>query len=60
MLFRNKQRDKAEDLNRKVERFRKRWQEGRGDLTFERSNGIGERNNDRGVSDSSFVYYDES
>lgn len=59
MFFRSRRRDKAEDLNRKVEKFRRWWQEGTGDLTSGGSNRSRESKPDRKASDSSFVYYEE-
>jgi hypothetical protein len=60
MFFRNRRKERGEDLNRKVESYRKWWQEGTGDLNFQRSNRPKDKADDRRASDSCFVYYEES
>jgi hypothetical protein len=59
MLFRTREKNKSEDLNRKVEKFRKWWQDETGDSSIERSGGSRENGAQRQPSDSSFVYYEE-
>jgi hypothetical protein len=60
MFFRSRRKVRGEDLNRKVESFRKWWQEGTGDLSFQKAERPKEKGHDRRASDSSFVYYEES
>jgi len=59
VFFRNRRKDTGDDLNRKVEKFRKRWQERRSHLSSNRSDGPTEDGVDRKAFDSSFVYYEE-
>jgi hypothetical protein len=59
VFFRNRRPEKGEDLNRKVEKFERRWKDGRGDLDFDRSTGSKDEAANRKPYDSSFVYYDE-
>ncbi len=59
MFFKPKDRSKGEDLNRKVEKFKKWWQDQSQDISMDRSNSKKHKPNERS-SDSSFVYSDET
>lgn len=59
MFFRNRRREKGENLDRKVEKFERRWKDGRGDLGFDKSTGSRDDGVNRKPYDSSFVYYEE-
>lgn len=59
MFFRNRHREKGEDLNQKVEKFRRRWRERREDSEFDRSSRSRDNGASRKAYDSSFVYYEE-
>jgi hypothetical protein len=59
MFFKPKDRNKGEDLNRKVERFRKWWQDASQDVSLDRSNSKKQKPHPKS-SDSSFVYSDET
>jgi hypothetical protein len=59
VFFRNRRREKGENLDRKVEKFERRWKDGREDLGFGRSNGSRDERVNRKPYDSSFVYYEE-
>jgi len=54
---RNKKRD--EDLNRKVEKYRRWWQDQPQDFSFEPSKSSEKNKRKHKPFDSSFVYYDE-
>jgi len=59
MFFKTRHKSRGEDLNRKVEKYRKWWQDKAGDSSFNRS-GSSEKNKPKGRSfDSSFVYHEE-
>ncbi len=58
MFFRTKNKNKAEDLNRKVERYKRWWQDQTWDIPCDRSNRSKEKNPQKPF-DSSFVYYEE-
>jgi 3'-phosphoadenosine 5'-phosphosulfate sulfotransferase len=60
VFFRNRRKDTGDDLNRKVEKFRRRWQERVSHLGGNRSDRLTEDGFERKASDSSFVYYEES
>jgi hypothetical protein len=60
MLFRPKNKNKGEDLNHKVEKFKKWWQDQTQDLSRDRSNSSKiDKRNERSC-DSCFVYDDEN
>ena len=59
MFFKSKNRSKGEDLNRKVEKFRKWWQDESQDISMDRSNSKKHKPYPKS-SDSSFVYSDET
>jgi hypothetical protein len=59
MFFKPKDRSKGEDLNRKVEKFRKWWQDESQDISMDRSNSKKRKPYPKS-SDSSFVYSDET
>ena len=59
MFFKSKDKNKGEDLNRKVERFRKWWQDETQDASPDRSGSKKHKSYPKS-SDSSFVYSDET
>jgi len=59
MFFKTRNKKRGEDLNRKLENFRRRWQNRPQDLSFEPSNRSKENKSKRRPLDSSFVYYEE-
>jgi hypothetical protein len=59
MFFKSKNKRKGEDLNRKVEKFRKWWQDESQNISRDRS-GSGKHKPFPKSSDSSFVYSDET
>jgi len=59
MFFKTKNRKKNEDLNRKVERYRRWWQDQSGELPFDGSNSSKKNQPKSKPFDSSFVYYEE-
>ena len=58
MFFKPKDKSKGEDLNRKVEEFKKWWQDQSQNVSTERSDLKKDKSSERS-SDSSFVYSDE-
>ncbi|KPL01221.1 MAG: hypothetical protein AMJ91_00785 [candidate division Zixibacteria bacterium SM23_73_3] len=59
MFFKSRNKKRGEDLNRKVEKFRRWWQDEPQNLSLERSNrSKGNKSTTRSF-DSSFVYYEE-
>jgi hypothetical protein len=59
VFFRNRRRERDEDLDRKVEKFQRRWKDRRGDLDLDRSTGSKDQGGNRKPYDASFVYYEE-
>jgi hypothetical protein len=59
MFFKPKSKSKGEDLNRKVEKFRKWWQEESPDRSRDRASSKKHKPYPQ-ASDSSFVYSDET
>jgi hypothetical protein len=59
MFFKNRNRDRGEDLNRKVEKYKRWWQDRGQDGSLRRSNSPKKTTDDGKPFDSSFVYYDE-
>lgn len=59
MFFKPKDKGKVEDLNRKVEKFRKWWQDESQDISMDRSSSKKHKPYPKS-SDSSFVYSDET
>jgi hypothetical protein len=60
VFFKNRRKERGEDLNRKVEKFRQWWQDETPDLSPKRQDAARENRPDREPSDSSFVYYEEN
>lgn len=58
MFFKRKDKGKSEDLNHKVEKFKKWWQDQSQNASTERSNFKKNKSSERS-SDSSFVYSDD-
>jgi hypothetical protein len=58
MFFKPKDKNQSEDLNRKVEEFKKWWQDQSQSVSTERSDFKKNKSSERS-SDSSFVYSDE-
>jgi len=59
MFFKTRNKKRGEDLNRKVEKFRRWWQDQTQDFSFEGSNSSKKNKPQRRSFDSSFVYYEE-
>jgi hypothetical protein len=60
MFFKSKDKDRPEDLNHKVEKYRRWWQDQTRDLSFKRSRSSKKSKRDERSSDSSFVYSDDN
>ena len=60
MFFRPKNKNKDEDLNHQVEKFKKWWQDQTQDLSCDRVNPSKRNKPKERSSDSSFVYNDEN
>jgi len=67
MLFKNKKKNKSEDLNQKVSKYQKWWQDQTEEISLGRSNSKKNKKspgsclkagNGRKPSDDSFVYYE--
>ncbi|MCK4224682.1 MAG: hypothetical protein KAX39_05845 [candidate division Zixibacteria bacterium] len=58
MFFKTK-KNRGEDLNQKVEKYRKWWQNQTQAFSFDRSNSSKKNKPNRKSFDSSFVYYEE-
>ena len=58
MFFKSKDKGKSEDLNRKVEAFKKWWQDQSQNVPTDRSSSKKNKPKEKS-SDSSFVYNDE-
>jgi len=59
MFFKTRNKKRGEDLNRKVEKFRRWWQDETQDFSPARSNPSEENKPNKRPFDSSFVYYEE-
>lgn len=60
MFFKPKNKNKGEDLNQKVEKYRRWWQDQTQDLSFDRSSSSNKSKKNERSSDSSFVYCDDN
>jgi hypothetical protein len=60
MLFKPKNKNKSEDLNRKVEKYRRWWQDQTQEVSGEGSNSSKKDKRKEKSSDSSFVYCDDN
>ncbi len=60
MFFKNRNKKRGEDLNQKVEKFRRWWHDQTQDLSYEKSNRSKKSHSNTKPFDSSFVYYEES
>lgn len=59
MFFKTRNKKRGEDLDRKVEKFRRWWQDQTQDISSDRSNRSKENKPNKRPFDSSFVYYEE-
>ncbi|MGB2979699.1 MAG: hypothetical protein WBC77_00430 [Candidatus Zixiibacteriota bacterium] len=59
MFFKKGSRSRGEDLNRKVERYKRWWQDRREDGSPGRSDSSKKTTDEGKPFDSSFVYYEE-
>jgi hypothetical protein len=59
VFFKTRNKKRGEDLNRKVERYKRWWQDRTQGFSFEPSNPSEKNKHKQKPFDSSFVYYDE-
>jgi hypothetical protein len=59
MFFKTKNKNRGEDLNRKVEKYRKWWQDQPAASSFERSGSPEKKKPKERPFDSSFVYHED-